>query len=154
MLAFWALFLFLSLATYHPEDPSLNHVVSSVSEVHNGAGLVGAYFSGLLVDFFGLGAFACPVAFCLGALQCGLRRPHMRWWRWTGFAVLSICFSVWSASVWVQDHIAFGAVSGGGFFGQLLLSWSQYYLRSTGTFLLWLFFVLLFRAIAFRPILG
>jgi len=58
-----ALLLFLALASYSPLDPSLNSA-SALTGAHvarNWVGVVGAYVSDLVLQFFGLGAFLLPI---------------------------------------------------------------------------------------------
>jgi S-DNA-T family DNA segregation ATPase FtsK/SpoIIIE len=58
-----ALLLFLALASYSPLDPSLNSasVLTGSRVARNWIGIVGAYGSDLLLQFFGVGAFLLPV---------------------------------------------------------------------------------------------
>jgi DNA segregation ATPase FtsK/SpoIIIE, S-DNA-T family len=62
-----ALLLFLALASYSPLDPSLNSasVLTGSRVARNWIGIVGAFGSDLLLQFFGIGAFLLPV-FALG----------------------------------------------------------------------------------------
>jgi S-DNA-T family DNA segregation ATPase FtsK/SpoIIIE len=62
-----ALLLFLALASYSPLDPSFNSasVLIGSRVTRNWIGLVGAYGSDLLLQFFGIGAFLLP-AFAVG----------------------------------------------------------------------------------------
>src|SRR4051794_18229065 len=53
-------FVLFSLATYHSADPSF--FSNSVSVSHNACGRVGAYFSSIVLNCFGLGAFLFPAA--------------------------------------------------------------------------------------------
>jgi S-DNA-T family DNA segregation ATPase FtsK/SpoIIIE len=58
--------LLLSLASFHPGDPSWNHVGENLA-TRNLIGRVGAHLSDLLLQAFGLGAFVLPVlVFALG----------------------------------------------------------------------------------------
>ena len=52
--------MLLSLFTYSPSDPSLNHATGSAP--HNIVGLPGAYISDLLLQTFGLAIVLVPVA--------------------------------------------------------------------------------------------
>ena len=61
-LLFWTLLILLSLFTYDPADPSLNHAVSGDPAIVNKAGLFGAYTAGLLNDIFGSASFFLPLA--------------------------------------------------------------------------------------------
>ncbi|HEX6803985.1 MAG TPA: DNA translocase FtsK 4TM domain-containing protein, partial [Terriglobales bacterium] len=69
-----ALLLFLALASYSPLDPSFNSasVLTGSRVARNWIGIVGAYGSDLLWQFFGISAFLLPVfAFGMG----------LRWFR-------------------------------------------------------------------------
>jgi S-DNA-T family DNA segregation ATPase FtsK/SpoIIIE len=58
-----AVLLLLSLVTYNPADPSLNTVGggAGVRPAHNWAGLVGAYFSDILLQILGVAVLLAPV---------------------------------------------------------------------------------------------
>lgn len=58
-----SLFLLISLISYHPNDPSLNTVISAESrvQVRNMMGLVGAYIADALVQFLGSGGYFIPL---------------------------------------------------------------------------------------------
>jgi len=58
-----ALLLFLALASYSPLDPSLNSASTYTSShaARNWIGIIGAYGSDALLQFFGIGAFLLPV---------------------------------------------------------------------------------------------
>src|SRR5271154_1967957 len=69
-----ALLLFLALASYSPLDPSLNSasILTGSHAARNWIGIFGAYFSDLILQFWGVGSFLLPVfAGMLG----------MRWFR-------------------------------------------------------------------------
>jgi S-DNA-T family DNA segregation ATPase FtsK/SpoIIIE len=63
LLCVCALLLFLALASYSPLDPSFNSasVLTGSRVARNWIGIVGAYGSDLLLQFFGVGAFLLPV---------------------------------------------------------------------------------------------
>ncbi len=56
---FAGLFVFFSLASYHPFDPSLN-TASEVAKPGNLTGRTGAFLADFLLQAFGLGAYAIP----------------------------------------------------------------------------------------------
>jgi S-DNA-T family DNA segregation ATPase FtsK/SpoIIIE len=60
VLAFALVFTAVSLLSYHPSDPSLNHAGAS-GKVHNVFGPVGAHVAGVLIYLFGVGAFWIPI---------------------------------------------------------------------------------------------
>jgi S-DNA-T family DNA segregation ATPase FtsK/SpoIIIE len=63
LLCISALLLFLALASYSPLDPSLNSasVLTGTHAARNWIGVVGAYISDAVLQFFGIGAFLLPV---------------------------------------------------------------------------------------------
>ena len=71
-----ALLLFLAIASYSPLDPSFNSAsgLTGSRAARNWIGIVGAYGSDLLLQFFGVGAFLLPVF----AAGLGIRWFHSR----------------------------------------------------------------------------
>ncbi|MAI07782.1 MAG: cell division protein FtsK [Magnetococcales bacterium] len=67
MLAFTG-YLFLCLFTHNPNDPSLN-VAGPAFAVENKAGLIGAYISDVLLEYFGLASFILPLISAFYAVQ-------------------------------------------------------------------------------------
>jgi len=59
-----AIFIFISLVSYHSNDPSFNKYISEKIPVKNYAGIIGAYFSDSFVQFMGSGSFFIVIA-CL-----------------------------------------------------------------------------------------
>ena len=64
VLVFLVIFVSAGLLSYHPEDPSINHVSTAV-QIHNLFGSAGAHTSGFLIELFGLGAYWFPVLLLL-----------------------------------------------------------------------------------------
>ena len=60
ILAFALVFTAVSLLSYHPSDPSINHAGAS-GKVHNLFGPVGAHVAGFLIYLFGVGSFWIPI---------------------------------------------------------------------------------------------
>ncbi len=128
----------VSLVTFSPADPSLNHVVSSPAPVHNSVGLFGAYLSGILVDFFGIAAYLWAFGFIFAGGRNFIAGLTAMWWRWLGIVLFGICLcSLGSAA---SMHI--GGIPGGGFLGNILYHLGWFYLRPTGAILLWSFLTL------------
>ncbi|MBI3815695.1 MAG: DNA translocase FtsK [Nitrospinae bacterium] len=59
-----AIFTFVSLISYHGDDPSFNKYISEKVPVKNYAGIIGAYFSDSFVQLMGSGSFFIVIA-CL-----------------------------------------------------------------------------------------
>lgn len=141
---FAACFLAISLFSYSGTDPTLNQQPGAAYQVQNLAGVAGAYTSGLLVDFWGLGAFVWPLA-CLwlaaalfwSALRCA-------WWKIISGLFLYVCLLTWCAHSFIADNITVQTIAGGGFIGSLLLRFLVHYLRFWGACLLQAFFTLVF----------
>jgi S-DNA-T family DNA segregation ATPase FtsK/SpoIIIE len=69
-----AIFMVLSLISYHPSDPSFNVTHGTrVKTIHNFGGIVGSYLSDLLLQVLGLASYLIPLA--LGILACFLFLP-------------------------------------------------------------------------------
>jgi S-DNA-T family DNA segregation ATPase FtsK/SpoIIIE len=117
-----AVFLFLSLISYDPADPSLFSYSSQRGKViNNWMGVVGAYVSGLLFQGFGFPSFLIPFVMGLYAVAFILR------WEWKyplvklgGWAIIllttSSLFSLWMKPlrIYAQDLLV------GGFAGEIL----------------------------------
>src|SRR5882724_5574549 len=58
-----ALLLFLALASYSPLDPSFNSasVLNGSRAARNWIGIIGAYLSDVVLQFWGIGSFLLPV---------------------------------------------------------------------------------------------
>lgn len=143
ILLFFAAFFILSLLSYHPQDPSFNQRVSAVQSIHNQAGIVGAYTAGLLVDLFGLTAFALPVILLWLAMACVWKALRPRWWRWLGLVLLLMSLLSWASNPWAREHVAFAGILGGGYFGNQLYGLGIGLLRDKGALLFWLFILVL-----------
>ena len=67
-LFFLVIFTLISLLSYSPADPSINHATST-GHIHNFFGLLGAHLAGILIGPFGLGAFWVPVLLLLTSIH-------------------------------------------------------------------------------------
>jgi len=89
-----AALLLLSLATYHPTDPSFNasNGETGPHAVRNWIGPFGAYLSDLLLQTFGVTAFGLPMWLGgLGLVWIRSRYTGPAWLRWTGI-ILTLSF--------------------------------------------------------------
>ncbi|MBL1140973.1 MAG: cell division protein FtsK [Proteobacteria bacterium] len=57
-----AIYLFIALITYHPDDPGWSHSVT-VTEVHNSAGTIGAWIADIMLYVFGYFGYLIPLMF-------------------------------------------------------------------------------------------
>ncbi len=58
----FAVFSFISLISYHSDDPSFSKYISTKVPVKNYAGIIGAYFSDAIVQFMGSGSYFIIIA--------------------------------------------------------------------------------------------
>ncbi len=141
-LVFWGAFLSVCLGSYAPTDPSINQVVARGYEIKNLAGLIGAYIGGLLVEVFGVTAWAWPVVCFYLAVFAFFGLLGLSPWRWVAVALFMVCAMTWAATPWVGPSLAVGPVSGGGLIGSGLYVWSMAWLKTYGTVILWVFLTL------------
>jgi len=138
---FLSAFLFLSLLSFSPGDPSFNQAVTSGAQVQNVVGYAGAYCAGFLVTIFGLGALFWPIYFLYLGLTKFVSKLKLSTTRWLGLAGLFIAFEAWAMHPWFSNvpHDAYGLI-GSGYFGRdIITRFTMPYLRPVGSFLLWLF---------------
>ncbi|WP_457571317.1 DNA translocase FtsK [Desulfovulcanus sp.] len=146
ILAFFFLFLTLllsiSLFTFWPNDPGFNSVPGPAVEVHNQAGLIGAYLAGLFVDLFGLGSFLWIFLFLYLALILIWPKFKLEWWNWLGVILFYLSLLTWLEFPWFKQ-VSFLKVCGSGFLGKTIFNFAYEYLRLWGTTLVTLFTSLL-----------
>jgi S-DNA-T family DNA segregation ATPase FtsK/SpoIIIE len=140
-LLFLSAFLFLSILSFDPGDPSFNQAVTSGRKVHNVVGYAGSYCAGFLVEMFGVGAIFLPLYFLYLGLSRFISRLKLSFTRWLGVIGLFVAFEAWAMHPWFFSvpEDAYGLI-GSGFFGRSVITkYTLPYLRPVGTFLLWLF---------------
>jgi len=140
-------FLFLSLVSYHPMDPSLFSYTSSKAKgIHNWMGIVGSYLSGLLFQGFGFPSFLVSLVLVVFAFSFIFR------WEWkylslrlAGWAVILITissfFALWLSPIRIyhQDLLM------GGFIGEIFSrNLVRYFNRPGAAILLFLVLILSF----------
>jgi S-DNA-T family DNA segregation ATPase FtsK/SpoIIIE len=64
-----AVYLFIALITYHPDDPGWSHSVTA-TEIHNSAGTIGAWIADIMLYVFGYFGYVIPIMFMVSG------------WRW------------------------------------------------------------------------
>jgi S-DNA-T family DNA segregation ATPase FtsK/SpoIIIE len=115
------IFLFLSLATFDPADPSLfSYSSSKAREIHNWMGVVGSYMAGLLFYGFGLPSFLIPFVLGIYAFSFIFRwewkYPLIKLIGWGIFLLAtSSFFGLWLKPLRIYQH----DLLVGGFIGEL-----------------------------------
>lgn len=143
LLFFLVLFTAVSLATYSPADPSVNHVGVSWP-AHNFFGIIGAYTAGLLIDLFGLGVFWLPVLFLIAAVRFyGIKPPGSL----KPLAAGSLLLIIATGGLLALFHPAYSVFGrlfpGGGIVGGSLASVLSRYLNHPGAFVILAVFFLI-----------
>jgi S-DNA-T family DNA segregation ATPase FtsK/SpoIIIE len=116
------IFLFLSLVSYSPMDPSFfSYTSAKVKDIHNWMGIVGAYISSLLFQGFGFPSFLIPLL--LGLYACRfifhwqLKHLSFKLVGWLAILLaISSLFGLWLKPIrfFYQDVLV------GGFLGEIL----------------------------------
>ena len=115
----FAIFLWVSIFTYHSQDPSF--FTQSTEAVMNSCGQVGAYLSSIFLQFFGLAAFLIPMGFLFVASHLhskdGLARSFSSL---AGISVSVIALTVFLSIHWQTWHWSQSEFLTGGIFGAWL----------------------------------
>ena len=137
-LIFLSLFLFLSLITYSPNDPSFFHS-NNTNSTSNIIGIIGAYLSDIF--FFVLGYSSYLLCFFLVYLSFKIYKDDIKAFSSNiqiGFLITLIALCCF-LSINVQDQILLAGT--GGLTGSLISAFLLKYLNLTGTILLIIFFI-------------
>ncbi len=140
-----ALFLFMSLVTYDPMDPSFfSYSSSKARETHNWMGLVGSYTAGLLYQAFGLSSFVVPFVLAMYAFsfifQWEWEYPGIRWIGWAIFLLAgSSLLGLWLKPLQIYRH----TLLAGGFLGELFSKTLVRYFNPLGTAVLLLLILII-----------
>jgi S-DNA-T family DNA segregation ATPase FtsK/SpoIIIE len=84
----------LSLASFNSSDPSINSF-SLQGKTHNWCGIIGAYFSDILYQLFGLGAW--PFSFCFFGIAIMIYKRHQKYQVLLALIFPFACISVLTA---------------------------------------------------------
>jgi len=140
-----AIFLFLSLVSHDPSDPSFfSYTSSKVKDVHNWMGMVGAHLSSLLFQGFGFPSFLIPIILGVYAVSFILRwewkNPLMKGVGWLLILLtLSSLFCLWLKFL----SFYFQGSSAGGFIGEILSKNLVHYFNLPGATILLLVVLIL-----------
>ncbi|MGQ9646928.1 MAG: DNA translocase FtsK [Thermodesulfobacteriota bacterium] len=141
------IFLFMSLVTFDPADPSLfSYTSSKAKEIHNWMGAVGSYVAGLLFHAFGLPSFLIPFVLGIYALsfifQWEWKYPLIKGVGWGIFLLAtSSLFGLWLKPLRIYHH----DLLVGGFVGELCSKALVRYFNPPGAaVLLWLILIIAF----------
>jgi S-DNA-T family DNA segregation ATPase FtsK/SpoIIIE len=140
-----ALFLLLSLVSYHPQDPSFTHFVASGQATHNFTGKVGSYTADSLIRLFGAAAFLLPLILLVCSYKYFLRSEfNIHASRFAGFLFFVLSFAGILALLIKGGVTLYGESlknGAGGLLGVFIVEFLRAYFNSAGTYIL-LFLIL------------
>jgi len=140
-LIFVSIFLFLSIFSYSPKDPSFN-VATSITKVRNFGGIVGAYIGGLVVELFGNVSWLVPFLFLWSGLCVFFEKLRLRWYRIVGLFFVILFLLMFFASKF-GNSFYIKNVHGGGYIGNWLFLMTNRYFSFGGTLLVWSFLIII-----------
>lgn len=146
---FLAVFTCIALYTYSAADPGFNQSVSARHGVANKAGLVGAYWGGLLAEAFGVWAYLIPCWIVWRGIRFLAPRLGVPFWRGLGGWLLAVVVLVFLGSPWGVFGLAVGNVQGGGGVGRSLFGFLNHYLSPFGAYFLLAFALIAAVQVAF-----
>ncbi len=128
---FAGLFIFISLASYHPLDPSWD-TVTGAAKPANLTGRIGAFFADLFLQAFGLAAYAIPTLILLLGFQwirsAPIATPSAK--TFGGMLLIgSTCSALGMAASWRPIG---GVIPAGGLFGSILADYLLASMNVTG----------------------
>ena len=132
-----ALFLFLCLFSFHPEDPSFSHFETVKERVHNMGGVVGSYIADTLYRFLGVSALWLPIFLMLAAIKLFRREDFTLRLTWlVGLMSLTLATSALFSHIFGTIQLRGYRFDMGGMFGTVLSGFFNAYLNTVGTFIL------------------
>jgi S-DNA-T family DNA segregation ATPase FtsK/SpoIIIE len=135
ILAFALIFTAVSLLSYHPSDPSINHAGAS-GKVHNVFGPAGSHVAGVLVYLFGVGAFWIPVVLLITTLHILKEYPRSAILLTVGGGLLLVATTGGLLAGFQPHYVIFGRrFSSGGVVGIPLADITGKYGGKTGGFI-------------------
>ncbi len=134
-LAFVAVFLFLSLVSYDPADPSFSHY-EKAQEINNWMGIVGSYIADGLFITFGLMALVIPFFLAEYAVRFFRKTASAGWVKLMSiFIIFFACLGL--LDIFVKDVSLFSAtMNAGGGIGKIIGGSLYKYLNAWGSLML------------------
>lgn len=135
-LFFLVIFTLVSLLSYSPSDPSINHATTR-GDISNFFGVFGAHLSGSLIELFGLGAFWFPILLFFSSIRFfGNYRERAILFSILGSIILIISTGSLFALKGDQLPILGSDFSSGGFIGIALKTFLVTYANVSGSIMI------------------
>jgi S-DNA-T family DNA segregation ATPase FtsK/SpoIIIE len=131
-----AVFLFLSVISYSPTDPSLSNYETSTSRISNVGGIIGSYLADILIRFLGLSAYWLPLFLLITSVKLFLDSEFLFRPGWIGgFIGLIVTTSALFAHAYKLIPLIDTPFAAGGFAGTLLSEYLNALFNPGGTFI-------------------
>jgi S-DNA-T family DNA segregation ATPase FtsK/SpoIIIE len=150
ILVFLAIFFALSLASFSPSDPSLNHIISATpspilpKEIENRGGIVGAYLADGTLQVLGLSSYLLPLAFLGLSLILFLgAQIKQRLIKTFSYLMLIVSSAVFLSSALGPAKFFRSSILPGGVIGDFISRLLQKYFNPTGTYIICSLIILL-----------
>jgi S-DNA-T family DNA segregation ATPase FtsK/SpoIIIE len=139
-----AIFLLLSLASYHPQDPSFTHFEPASVKTHNLIGYVGSYTADSLIRLLGVSAFLLPLVILIISIKYFLNAAF----RVGTLSVVAFAGLILSSSALFDTILADIQLYGvklhvGGLLGTVSSNILNKYFNQTGTYIILLLILIL-----------
>ncbi len=135
LLSSFAIYLFIALVTSSDADPAWSHTGLG-NEVHNAAGLTGAWFSDILLSAFGYMAYLFPMALIFAGFVVYRENPQQGSpliWTMRGIGMLlALTASCGLTSLHITKTIQAMTMSSGGLLGAVVKAGTVAYLNPVG----------------------
>ena len=131
-----AVFLFLSVISYTPTDPSLSNYETSTTKISNVGGIIGSYLADMLIRFLGLSAYWLPLFLLITSVKLFLDSEFLFRPGWIGgFIGLIVTTSGLFAHAYKLIPLVDTPFAAGGFVGTLLSEYLNALFNPGGTFI-------------------
>jgi len=132
-----AVFLLLSLISYHPQDSSFTHFVAEGKTTHNFTGTAGSYSADSLIRLLGIGSFILPVIFLICSFQYFFRPEFtISKSKFFGFIFFTFSFAGLTAATIQTINVHSEALKAGGLIGATAVQLLLQYFNIAGTYIL------------------
>ena len=134
-MGFIAIFLFLSLISYNPSDPSFSHL-EDAKNIHNWMGIIGSYIADGLYIVFGITAYIIPLFLFEYAFRFFRKKSFPSWVKFLSTFILFFV-AIGLLSIFVKEISIFSkTMDAGGLIGHIIGGALLAYLNAWGSLVL------------------
>lgn len=132
-----AVFLLLTILSYHPQDPSFTHFVAEGKTINNFTGTVGSYSADSLIRLLGISSFLLPLIFLFCSFQYFLK-PAFTFTKSNFFGIIffAVSFAGLMAATISTINYHGESLKIGGLIGAVVVQFLLNYFNIVGTYIL------------------